>query len=183
MPATVQADACPLKGPPQPHVLVPAGPAGSAFQHGTVLVLAQTDGTPAGGPVRCLVLRGRDARIHLKIVAGRSTKGVLGGRATNARLWLGRSAHVFQCLELFDDPARPRHAHASAATAFTRFELYVCWAGASSWAAGTAIQQVHIDGGDAVCRSAGEGAAVGSDDSDNDAAWDEQCRDSFEHAV
>jgi hypothetical protein len=36
---------------------------------------------------------GRDSRS--------GTKGVLGGRATNARIWLGRPAHVVRC---FDDP-------------------------------------------------------------------------------
>ena len=181
MPATDQAGAtCPLHGPPHPHVLVPAGAAGSGFEGGTVLVLAQTGGTPAHGLVRCLVLRGRDTRVHLRIAAGRTAAGVLGWRATNARVWLGRPAHVLRCLELFDDPARPQHAHGSAAVAFTRFELYVCWAGAASWAAGT-IQQCQIDGGDSAC-AAGESADVGGGDSGNEAAWDEQCRESFEEA-
>jgi hypothetical protein len=187
MPARGQAGACPLHGPPLPHVLVPAGPGGSAFeQHCTVVVLAQTDGTPAGGRVRCLVLRGRDARFHLKIVAGRGTRGVLGGSAFNARCWLGRPAHVFRCLELFDGPAWPvawpQHAYASAPVAFSRFELYACWAGVGSWAA-CSIQQGQIDGGGAVC-AAGEGAAVGDGggDSGNEAAWGEQCRESFEEA-
>jgi hypothetical protein len=131
-----------------------------------------------------MVLQGKDARIHMNIAAGRGTKGVLGGRSKDARVWLGRPAHVVRCLALFDDPARARHAHASGVTAFTRFELYVCWAGTSSWGAGT-IEHGQIDGGDAVCAAGArscEGAAAKSDDSDNEAAWDQQCRESFEEA-
>jgi hypothetical protein len=174
MSATDQAGAtCPLSGPPYPYVLVPAGP---DFEDGTVLVLAQKRADTR--LVRCLVLRGWDTRVHLKIAAGRTLTGVLGGRATNARSWL-QPAHVSLCLGLFDDTTMPQHAHDSGAVAFARFELYVCWAGAGSWAAGT-IQQGQIDGGDAAC-AAGEGAAVGGDGSDDDAAWDEQCREDCEH--
>jgi hypothetical protein len=141
---------CPLNGPRRPHVLVPAGP---GFEPGTVVVLAQVAGAPeAGHAVRCMVLRGKDARCHVNIVADSGTKGVLGGNATNARMWLNRSDHVERCLALFDDPSWPRHGYrlhravptnaaarargtdAGLVTALARFELYVCWAGAASWA-------------------------------------------------
>jgi hypothetical protein len=115
-----------------------------------VVVLAQAAGTPAGGPVRCLLLRDNVTRYHLKIVTGRGANGVLGRRATNARMWLGRPAHVARCLELFDTwprhacrldrPVRPcfpwpRDGDASVVTALARLEIYVCWEGAGSWAA------------------------------------------------
>ena len=142
-------DTCPLNGPRRPHVLVPPGP---GFEPGTVVVLAQVAGAPEAGPVRCMVLREKDARCHVNIVADSGTKGVLGGRATNARMWLNRPDHVERCLELFDDPSWPRHGYrlhravptysaarargtdAGLVTALARFELYVCWAGAASWA-------------------------------------------------
>jgi len=134
-------DTCPLNGPRRPHVLVPPGP---GFEPGTVVVLAQVAGAPEAGTVRCMVLRAKDARCHVKIVADSGTKGVLGGRATNARMWLNRSDHVERCLQLFDDPSWPRHGYrmhravptnsAGLVTALARFELYVCWAGAASWA-------------------------------------------------
>lgn len=153
MPTTDQADDCPLHGPRRPHVLVPAGSAGSKFEPGTVVVMAQVAGDPAARHlVRCMVLRGKDTRCHVHIVAGSGTKGVLGGRAWNARMWLGRPDHVARCLQLFDDTAWPRHAYrlhrpveinsagrargrgGALVTELARFELYVCSAGAASWA-------------------------------------------------